>query len=365
MNTPKARAIAFYLPQYYPTPENDQWWGKGFTEWTNVTQAKPLFPGHMQPNLPADLGFYDLRVPEVREQQAQLAKNAGIEGFCYWHYWFGNGRKILDRPITEVIQSGKPDYPFCLCWANGSWSGVWHGSPGRILIDQQYPGVKDYEAFFYDTLPALQDPRYIRVDGKPLFILYSPSAIPDREIFVSTWRMLAGREGLPGLYLLALEEDFDYISAGLDGKAPNMPGGYWGKIPMKPGILKKLERQWLYRKRRFQQKWLHQPRIFSYADYVANQPVVPLDLHHHVTVLPNWDNTPRSGKSGLVLDGSNPELFGQLLQKAIKAVEHKPIQNRILLIKAWNEWAEGNYLEPDQVFGNQWLKACCKVLIGD
>ena len=140
----KARAIAFYLPQFHPVPENNEWWGKGFTEWTNVVKARPLFKGHYQPHLPADLGFYDLRLPEVREAQARLAKEHGIEGFCYWHYWFGNGKRILERPFNEVLLSNKPNFPFCLGWANESWTGIWHGNPGKVLVEQQYPGKQDY-----------------------------------------------------------------------------------------------------------------------------------------------------------------------------------------------------------------------------
>jgi len=354
----QARAIAFYLPQYYPIPENDEWWGKGFTEWTNVTKAKPLYPGHRQPNLPADLGFYDLRIPEIREQQAILARDAGIEGFCYWHYWFGNGRKMLERPITEVIQSGKPDFPFCLCWANGSWSGIWYGAPDKILVEQQYLGAKDYEAFFYDTLPAFKDPRYIRVEGKPLFLVYNPSNIPDWPVFVATFRKLAAKEGLQGIYLLAFEAGLNRQAMGVDGMAPNLPAGYWGEIPREPGLMPKLLRQWNYRQRHLKQHWLRHPRVLPYRDFVANQPNAPLSLHEHATVLPNWDNTPRSGNKGLVLEGATPDLFGQQLQNAIRLMAHKPPEHRLLFIKAWNEWAEGNYLEPDQAFGHGWLDAC-------
>src|SRR4051812_32599778 len=139
------RAIAHYLPQFHPIPENDEWWGKGFTEWTNVAKARPLFKGHWQPRLPADLGFYDLRVPEVREAQAEMARTYGLEGFIYYHYWFGDGRRILERPFNEVVESGKPDFPFCLCWANATWSGVWYGESNRILVEQRYGGVEDYK----------------------------------------------------------------------------------------------------------------------------------------------------------------------------------------------------------------------------
>ena len=157
----KARVIAFYLPQYHPIPENDAFWGRGFTEWTNVTKAKPLFKGHKQPKLPTELGYYDLRVSEVREQQASLAKEVGIEGFCYWHYWFGNGKRILERVFNEVLESDKPDFPFCLGWANESWTGRWHGLENEIIVEQTYPGEDDFKNHFFSILPALKDKRYI------------------------------------------------------------------------------------------------------------------------------------------------------------------------------------------------------------
>jgi lipopolysaccharide biosynthesis protein len=169
----RARAIALYLPQFHPIPENDEWWGKGFTEWTNTAKAKPVFRGHYQPHVPADLGFYDLRVPETREAQTALARRYGIEGFCYYHYWFA-GRRILERPFDAVLHSGTPDFPFCLCWANATWAGVWYGEPNRVLIKQTYPGQADHEAHFRALLPAFKDPRYIRVDGKPVFLIFQP-----------------------------------------------------------------------------------------------------------------------------------------------------------------------------------------------
>ena len=350
-----ARAIAFYLPQYHPIPENDEWWGKGFTEWTNVTRAKPLYKGHRQPNLPADLGFYDLRLPEVREQQAALARAAGIEGFCYWHYWFGNGKKILERPINEVIQTGKPDFPFCLCWANASWSGIWYGAPNRILLEQQYLGEKDYEAFFYDTLPALRDPRYIRIEGRPLFIIYHPSKIPDWTVFAATWRRLAEQEGLGGIYLLGFESK---RREGLDGHAINLPAGFLENGYRGGNPIRQLQRS-LHRTRRFvRMRWLGHPKIQSYEEFIGHIPDTPLPLEEHATVLPNWDNTPRSGQRGTVYEGATPGLFARQLRKAICRVAHKPPEHRLVLIKAWNEWAEGNYLEPDRTFGHGWLEAC-------
>ena len=187
----KAHVIAFYLPQYHPVPENDEWWGKGFTEWTNVAKAKPMFYGHYQPIIPADLRFYDLRLPEVREEQARLAKEAGIDAFCYWHYWFGNGKQLLERPFNEVVASGKPDFPFCLAWANHSWMKKnWNNAISRfcqdLLIEQEYPGIEDIKAHFYAILPALKDPRYYRIDGKLAFLIYAPTDIPDTALFMDT-----------------------------------------------------------------------------------------------------------------------------------------------------------------------------------
>ena len=215
----RARLIAMYLPQYHPIPENDAWWGKGFTEWTNVAKAKPLFKGHYQPKLPADLGFYDLRVPEVREAQAELARNAGIEGFCYYHYWFG-GKSLLERPFNEVVATGKPDFPFCLCWANQTWTGIWHGAPNRILIEQTYPDAEDNQKHFLSLRDALLDKRYMRVEGRPIFVIYRPTEMPDVAGFIRQWQELAVQNGLPGLYFVAHlthgEPTWDYRLRGFD-----------------------------------------------------------------------------------------------------------------------------------------------------
>ena len=200
--TPRARLIAFYLPQFHPIPENDKWWGTGFTEWTNVAKARPLFPGHYQPRMPADLGFYNLRLPEVRAAQAKLAREAGIEGFCYWHYWFG-GKRLLERPFNEVLISGQPDLPFCLGWANQTWSGIWHGVPSRILMEQTYPGPIDHERHFHAVLPAFHNPRYIRVRNMPVFLIYQPNELPSLPAFIEQWQNLALRNGLQGIHFVA------------------------------------------------------------------------------------------------------------------------------------------------------------------
>lgn len=200
----KVRVIALFLPQYHPVPENDKWWGKGFTEWTNVGKAKRYFKGHYQPRVPADLGYYDLRVAETRKEQADMARKYGIEGFLYWHYWFGNGKRLLERPFNEVVKSGEPDFPFALAWANETWKGFSHGLKNReTLIEQLYPGTDDYIAHFYEILPALKDSRYITVDEKPLFMVYKPHHLPNPKGFIDLWRKLAKENGLPGIYFVA------------------------------------------------------------------------------------------------------------------------------------------------------------------
>ena len=205
-------------------PENDEWWGPGFSEWTNVARARPLYPGHHQPRIPADLGFYDLRLPEARAAQAGLASRYGIEAFCYWHYWFA-GRRMLDRPFREVLESGEPEFGFCLAWANQSWTTIWTGDKRTVLIPQTYPGPDDDERHFYDVLPAFQDPRYLRVDGRPLFVVYRPNELPDAAAFADQWRRLADKEGLPGLYLVGEQKSgWRAASSGFD--ADTLPAIY-------------------------------------------------------------------------------------------------------------------------------------------
>ena len=344
-----ARLIANYLPQFHPTPENDRFWGNGFTEWTNVARAKPLFPGHYQPHIPADLGFYDLRLAETREQQAELARNAGIEAFCYWHYWFGGKRMMLERPLKEVAQSGKPDFPFCAGWANESWTGIWHGCPGKTLIEQTYPGRKDIEDHFQYLLPMFHDPRYLRVDSKPLFLIFRPMQIPNLERHLATWRELASRYGLPGLFLVAYEQDnWSPSKHGFDAAT-------WAH----QSILKWVHRDNHERSAKQQANgfpihaypyaeaipWMHGP---SYPDF-------PLEDDHFPSIVTGWDNSPRCGNSATILHDYHPELFRQHVRHVLDKVAQRPIENRIVFVKSWNEWAEGNYLEPEIRYGHAFL----------
>ncbi len=350
MSDINARLIAFYLPQFHPTPENDEWWGKGFTEWTNVAKAKPLFRGHYQPRVPADLGFYDLRVPETRAAQAEMAKEHGIEAFCYYHYWFA-GRRMLERPFNEVLQSGKPDFPFCLCWANHSWTGIWAGCPGKTLIEQTYPGFDDHAAHFYTLLQAFSDSRYVTVDGKPLFLVYDPMSIPEISKLTDFWRELALKSGLKGLYLvgMAWQPDWNPIHYGFDAATPKdrLPKlREFRSLSHKVNLLCRkyyeiIGKPTVYLHEKVLSAWMFKDE-YSYEYYPC--------------VVPNWDNTPRSGANGLVLHGSTPELFRITLRNAIDIMLDKPRERRIVFIKSWNEWAEGNYLEPDLMFGKSYLE---------
>lgn len=345
-----ARLIALYLPQYHPIPENDEWWGKGFTEWTNTVKAKKLYRSHYQPHVPADLGFYDLRLPETRQSQADLARAYGIEGFCYYHYWFA-GRRILERPFQEVLESSQPDFPFCLCWANETWCGIWHGAPNKILIEQTYPGPKDHEAHFAALLPAFTDPRHIRVDTKPLFLVYKPNNIPDCKAAMDQWRSMASDAGLNGLYLVGMD---------FSNKWNPLEDGFDAKISMPPFPL----RGWV--SRRNPVKWLrHRYAVLrGRPTFHKFENILQHEMEHEDTpyttyscAIHAWDNTPRSGCNGVVLTDTGPEEFRRLMHLCLNRVQNLPEDHRLIFLKSWNEWAEGNHLEPDIKHGHAFLKA--------
>lgn len=347
---PRARALAFYLPQFHPVPENNEWWGAGFTEWTNAAKARPLFRGHEQPHLPADLGFYDLRLPEAREEQAGLAREYRIEAFCYWHYWFA-GRRILERPYTEMLESGQPDFSFCLAWANQTWSGIWYDEADRVLIEQTYPGADDDRAHFEHVLPAFRDDRYFRVDGKPLFYLFRPELHPEPAAFVERWQKMAAEAGLGGLYLVAELSDLlgagpKYTTFAEDG----FDAGVYMRIPAEVNTRSIL-------RMRFDRKLLRRPEHYEYAREPIPTPPQLRNDAVHPCVYPNWDNTPRSGRRGLVITRSSPDRFRYHVRAAVEALAHRSPDHRLLFIKSWNEWAEGNYLEPDLDHGHGFLEA--------
>ncbi len=351
------RSIALYLPQFHPIPENDEWWGKGFTEWTNVTKAKPIYKSHLQPRLPGDLGFYDLRVPEVREAQSDLAKSYGIYGFCYWHYWFA-GRRIIERPFLEMVESKKPDFPFCISWANQTWSGTWHGlSNKKTLIEQTYPGIEDFEKHFYSLLEAFHDNRYIEVNGRKLVFVFRPMEMPSPELFTSVWQNLAIKEGLNGIHFVGMHMPPEWDNNLYGYSAISELGPQLHKLRDPTLVDKALHKMLNIDFNEIRGEKFKLPVIIQYKNYVNRYPDHSMTPKEYPLIYPGWDNTPRSGKDGWLFEKSSPALFRKLCVKAFEQTENKPDQEKIVILKSWNEWAEGNFLEPDSLYGHQFLQA--------
>ena len=373
MYTKKARIIALYLPQFHPIPENNAVWGPGFTEWTNTVKARPLFKGHYQPRIPADLGFYDLRLPETREAQADMARKSGIEGFCYWHYWFGDGKVVLERPFSEVLHSGKPDFPFCLAWANHSWTTkTWIKknamSKDHVIFEQKYLGYEDNIKHFYYVLPAFKDKRYITVDGKPLFYIYDPSLSPNHEIddLVQTWQQLAKENGLKGIYfvgrmhaLRATEQEI--LDIGFDAVNTQR---FW-EAEQAVQAKGKLGR-WIrdYRLKFMQHFGIGTLMRFPYKE-ISLHLFQDIDKKENIfpTIIPQFDRTARAGRQARIWYGSTPELFRNQVERAVNLVKDKTPEHRVIFLSSWNEWAEGSYVEPDQVYGWGYLNAIKNVVI--
>lgn len=376
----RARVIAYYLPQFHPIPENDKFWGKGFTEWTNVANAKPLFKGHYQPQIPADLGFYDLRLPEIREEQAKLAKEAGVEGFCYWHYWFGNGRKVLDMPFNEVLKSGNPDYPFCLGWANHSWTTkTWEKgksfSKDTMIFEQLYPGKEDYIQHFYDVLPAFKDSRYITVDEKPLFVIFAPEDIPDAKEFIDLWNQLARDNGLKGVYFVARCDALPILDASNLKKLDTLTKPRYEEMLSMgfDGINSVTLKYAELKSSGLIIKAIHATLRkcfggiivdkYKYKKIIDNF-ITPEDFEDNIypQLIPRRDRSPRSGRKAMIYYDSTPEYFKVAVESAIKCVEKREMQHRIIFLNAWNEWGEGAYMEPDLKFGHGYIEALREVL---
>ena len=361
-NLPKL--IAFNLPQFHPIPENDEWWGKGFTEWTNVVKGKALFKGHDQPHLPADLGFYDLRLPEAREAQAAMARAYGIHGFCYYHYWF-NGRRLLERPVNEVCASGKPDFPFCLCWANENWTRAWDGGESAILMQQVYSESDDLN-HIRSLIPIFQDKRYVKVDGKPLFLVYRVNRIPHPQRTTEIWRHEAVKAGLPGLFLVRVESFFD------ESGNP-MELGFDAALEFQPrhkllSALRTPRLKWRIRdKISMVFRAFVNHTIINYGDLVNRSIAMELPPYPFIRcVCPGWDNTVRRKREGLILRGSTPNEYERWLTHTIRQASSAPSNamhdQTLVFINAWNEWAEGNHLEPCQRWGRAYLDATLKAL---
>lgn len=352
----KPRVLALYLPQFHPFPENDEWWGKGFTEWRSVARATPLYRGHYQPHIPADLGFYDLRVPEIREQQAQMAREAGIEGFCYWHYWFGGGKRLMERIFDEVLESGKPDFPFCLGWANHSWFAKnWNSADtkgkDRLLIEQTYPGEEDYKAHYQLVRKAFLDKRYVKVGNKPFFMIYDSARAP-KEI-LTLWNEWAKEDGFDGIFFVGnVPYDVDI--------EPYLAAGYNAMIKNRLLELSSERNTHFWKRQMFKlnKNCLNRPcEKFEYKEiqHLLFNPVEDALETMIPSLIPNYDHSPRSGRFGPIFHNATPELFEKQCRQVFEVVSKK--ENPFVMLRSWNEWGEGNYVEPDMKYGHGYLEA--------
>lgn len=364
------RPIAIYLPQYHPIPENDEWWGKGFTEWTNVAKAKPLFKGHYQPHLPADMGFYDLRLPEIRQAQANLAKEYGIYGFCYYHYWF-NGKRILERPFQEVFESGKPDFPFMLCWANENWTRAWDGGENQVLLKQDYSFEDDLK-HIQSLIPYFKDPRYIRVNNKPIIAIYRSTILPNIEETLKIWRQEAAKHDLD-LYICRFEswgKIGEQFLHGFDAAIEFAPFANMGNIPKFSGKADeisyriKYKLHHLFNKRKpVLNRW--ENMVFKYNDIVkADKKVFSLYKYKvFPSCSPGWDNTSRRKTGRRIVINNTPEKFKEWFEHQVNySLKNFEGDEQLVFINAWNEWAEGNHLEPCQKWGRAYLEQIKRVL---
>lgn len=339
------KVVAFYLPQFHPFPENDAWWGKGFTEWTNVSKAQPQFLGHYQPRLPGDLGFYDLRQREVIAQQIDLAKSAGVHAFCFHYYWFA-GKRLLERPIELYLADARLDFPFALCWANENWTRRWDGDESDILMGQDH-SPEDDRAVFEDMARYIRDPRYLKVGGKPVLVLYRPEILPDSKATTDRWREQARAMGLGELHLLCTTAfGFqDYASHGFDGIIDFPPHAIVeGEItksvtPLHPNFTGKV--------------YDYPTVVQSKLDELSAAPAAFVP-----GVMPGWDNQARKPWAGHAFHNADPERYLVWLSGALKHAQTKHPQGQALVfVNAWNEWGEGAYLEPDRWFGHGYLHA--------
>jgi 2-polyprenyl-3-methyl-5-hydroxy-6-metoxy-1,4-benzoquinol methylase/uncharacterized coiled-coil protein SlyX len=341
------RLLAFFLPQFHPTPENDLWWGKGFTEWTNVTKAGPLFQGHYQPHLPADLGFYDLRVRETRLEQIALAKQYGIDGFCYYYYWF-SGTRILNRPLDDMLADPESDMPFCLCWANENWTRRWDGADHEILIAQKYLPTDDME-FIKSLIPFFEDPRYIRLNGAPFLIVYQPQHLPDPRKTLDTWRDYCAQNGIGQIHICAAltNDNQNYIKLGFDSGLLFPPHNRkCGSVNNEVDFYTPFH-----------------GCVVEYAD-LAQSYLDEVYPHPNVfrTVCPSWDQTARVGSRAFIVLNGTPSNYEYWLKESMRrTAEDAPGQQRFVFINAWNEWAEGCHLEPDRRYQRQFLEATLRV----
>ena len=361
-----AKIIALYLPQFHPIKENDEWYGKGFTEWTNVAKAKPLFKGHKQPRIPADLGFYDLRLPEVLYQQAEMAEKYGVSGFAFYHYWFGNGKQLLEKPFQMILQDKNYVFPFMLHWANGSWfKKMWNvdGHGDKMLIEQIYPGEDDAIQHFYALLPAFKDKRYIRIDGKIPFTIDQPMKSPEIFKMMDIWRKLAQKERIGEFLFIAHSahrEEVDALNRGGVDSLLSSNGLYKGQYD---AFIDSQYRKVMYKDSKSKAKFIIRKKL-GFANTYDYQEALDCafgeydkDIRCFPEIFPRFDHSPRSKGKELIYINDTPELFKKYVSKALDIIKNKSEERQVIFIRAWNEWGEGNYLEPDLDTGVGYLEA--------
>ena len=349
--TADVRLIAFYLPQYHPIPENDRWWGAGFTEWRNVARATPNFARHYQPHVPSELGYYDLRDPAARAAQATLAQAHGIAGFCYYYYWF-SGKRLLERPLAEVLATGQPDFPFCICWANENWTRHWDGRDDEILIAQQYR-EDDAAAFIAGALPLFADARYIRVDDRPLVLVYCAQVIPGVRRWLDLWRAEARRAGHRDLYLASVESVHqspgDPRATGFDAAVEFPP--HWTRATVVTSQVEGVRPGF-------------RGEILDYVSCAKDRLARPPASYTLFRgVMPGWDNTPRGQDRSHCFVNAEPGNYERWLMAVVRQTRvARSGDERIVFINAWNEWGEGCHLEPDARYQRAFLHATARAL---
>lgn len=359
----KSKIIAFYLPQFHKIPENDKWWGKDYTEWENAKKAKPLFYGHYQPRIPLNQFYYNLLDESTMEWQMKLAKKYGVGGFCFYHYWFGDGRKLLEKPAEMLLHNPKATLPFCFAWTNEAWTRTWEGPGGEkhILMNQKYGQKDDWKIHFEYLLPFFRDKRYIKKDGKPILLIYRLDKITCYREMFDYWQELAAEYGLNGIYFIQMLTNKRFQRNYADAYATYVPGLFFNlrddavnnfKIRIAEFFPKWKLPKWLAYK------------LYNVFDYDECYKMI-LDKKYmdneYMGAFPDFDNTARKGKKAAIWKGASPQKFENYLTEIIKRSD--AANKDFIFLTAWNEWGEGNYLEPDSRYGFAYLKALRNALI--
>ena len=357
------KVIAFYLPQFHRFKENDEWWGEGFTEWTNTKKATPQYKKHIQPTIPLNNNYYDLSDVETMKWQVELAKKYGIFGFCFYHYWFGNDHILMQKPIENFLEHKEIDFPYCISWANETWSRRWNGSDKDILIEQTYGDAKSWEKHFYYLLPYFKDSRYIKYNNKPLFILYKPEIFPDYKEMFEKWNELAKINGLEGISFAvqgAVWNNIEFVDdSSVDLRIMYEPGFTGCQSRKKKGVNIIFWSKILKLKALFNKNNINFQSYDAYCKNIIHRKVFSDKLVPGMFV--SWDNTPRKGKNSTIFLGSTPKKFGKYFRRMINKTVNE-YKKDMIFINAWNEWAEGCYLEPDVVNKFDYLEEIRKSL---